>query len=121
MYRERTKEDLFPQCPVRHIIARISDKWSMLALSMLGTGTMRFSELRREMPDISQKVLTSTLRTLEQDGYVRRTVYASVPPRVEYSLTARGQSLLPHIDALVCWAKENMAGILKDRQANGKA
>ncbi len=116
MYRERMKEDLFPNCPIRNILARISDKWSLLVLFMLNkNGVMRFSNLRHEIPDISQKVLTGTLRTLEVDGYINRTVYAEVPPRVEYALTQRGISLLPHIDSLIGWAKENMADIIKDR------
>ncbi len=116
MYRERMKEDLFPNCPIRNILARISDKWSLLVLFTLNNkGVMRFSSLRHEIPDISQKVLTGTLRTLEVDGYITRTVYAEVPPRVEYALTQRGMSLLPHIDSLIGWAKENMAEIIKDR------
>ncbi len=116
MYRERMKEDLFPACPIRTILARISDKWSILVLFTLNNkGVMRFSQLRHEIPDISQKVLTGTLRTLEVDGYITRKVYAEVPPRVEYALTQRGLSLLPHIDSLIGWAKENMADILRDR------
>ncbi len=118
MYKEKHKEDLFPDCPVRQILARISDKWSLLVLYTLERhSVMRFSELRREIPDVSQKVLTDTLRTLEEDGYITRKVYAEVPPRVEYSLTERANSLLPHIDALIEWAKRNMAAILKDRQS----
>ena len=76
---------------------------------------MRFNELRKSIPDISQKVLTTTLRMLEEDGFVRRKVYAEVPPRVEYSLTDRALSLLPYIDGLIAWAKENMEEILKER------
>ncbi len=117
MYRERTKEDLFPNCPIRNILARISDKWSLLVLYTLSNhNVLRFNALLREIPDISQKVLTNTLRTLEEDGYISRTVFAEVPPRVEYALTERGQSLLPHIDSLIVWAKANMAAIMKDRQ-----
>lgn len=79
---------------------------------------MRFGELRRAIPDVSQKMLTTTLRTLEEDGFVTRTVYPEVPPRVEYALTARAHSLFPHIQALIGWAKENMERILEDRQKN---
>lgn len=78
---------------------------------------MRFKELQREIPDISQKMLTVTLRTLEEDGYVTRTIYPEVPPRVEYALTERTKSLLPHINALIGWALENMDAIMNDRKA----
>lgn len=113
---------MFPDCPIRHILARISDKWSLLVLYTLETsGIMRFKALQRSIPDISQKMLTSTLRTLEMDGYVSRKVYAEVPPRVEYALTERALSLLPHINALTDWAKANMAAILKDRTGRRKS
>ena len=77
---------------------------------------MRFNALQKNIPDISQKMLTVTLRTLEEDGFVRRQVYAEVPPRVEYSLTDRAISLLPHINSLITWAKDNMDAILVDRE-----
>ena len=103
-------------CPVRDVLSRFGDRWSVLVLVTLGAnGTMRFNEIHRTIEDISQRMLTVTLRTLEQDGLVRRKVYAEVPPRVEYSLTERGRSLLPHIEGLVGWALENMPGILDDR------
>lgn len=76
---------------------------------------MRFNQLRRAIPDISQKVLTTTLRTLEVDGLVRRQVFAEVPPRVEYSLTERALSLIPLVDSLISWATDNMADIVRDR------
>ena len=81
---------------------------------------VRFKELQREIPDISQKMLTVTLRTLEDDGYVTRTVYPEVPPRVEYALTERARSLLPHINALIEWALENIDAIIKDRRKANK-
>ncbi len=119
VYKDRQKEDVFPDCPVRHILSRISDKWSLLVLYTLEQqGKLRFKALQREIPDISQKMLTGTLRTLEEDGYVNRKVYAEIPPRVEYSLTERAQSLLPLIDSLIEWAKLNMADILKDRRSH---
>ena len=99
---------MFPDCPIRNILARISDKWSLLVLYMLdrpGKGVVRFKQLLRDIPDISQKMLTVTLRTLEEDGYVNRKVYPEVPPRVEYSLTPLGQSLAPVIDALKAWGE----------------
>lgn len=114
---EKIKEELFPQCPIRNILARIGDKWSLLVLYTLNNqpAAMRFNALQREIPDISQKMLTNTLRTLEEDGFVLRTVYAEVPPRVEYSLTERAYSLLPCVNSLISWAKDNMVAILKDR------
>ena len=103
------------------MLARIGDKWSMLVLYTLKQGSvLRFSELRRRIPDISQKMLTSTLRTLEEDGYVTRRVYPEVPPRVEYELTARGRSFLPCIDNLISWAQDNMEAILRDRRRRHK-
>ena len=116
--KEQLEEYIFPDCPIRNVLARISDKWSLLVLYMLHThqNTLRFNALRHVIPDISQKMLTNTLRSLEKDGFISRKVYAEVPPRVEYSLTERALSLLPHVDALILWAKENMAAILKDRE-----
>lgn len=114
-------EELFPSCPIRNILSRFSDKWSLLVLYTLNLqSTMRFNALRREIPDISQKMLTNTLRTLEEDGLVTRTIYAEVPPRVEYSITDRTRSLLPHVNSLIDWAKENMPAILRDRESHGK-
>lgn len=114
-------EELYPECPIRNILARFSDKWSLLILYTLNQQpTMRFSSLRREIPDISQKMLTNTLRTLEEDGFVTRTVYAEVPPRVEYSITDRTRSLFPHVNSLIGWAKDNMPAILKDRACFGR-
>lgn len=115
------KEEVHPACPIRTILARFSDKWSLLILYTLTLQpTMRFNALRKEIPDISQKMLTNSLRTLEEDGLVTRTVFAEVPPRVEYSITDRTRSLLPHISALIDWAKQNMSAILHDRTAFNK-
>lgn len=103
-------------CPVRNILSRVGDKWSMLVLLTLhANGVMRFNEIHRSLGDISHRMLTVTLRTLEADGLVCREVYAEVPPRVEYRLTERGLSLLPHIFGLVEWAQSNKAAILSDR------
>ena len=115
------QNELYPDCPIRNILARISDKWSILVLFTLNqSALMRFNALQKNIPDISQKMLTVTLRTLEEDGFVKRQVYAEVPPRVEYSLTDRAISLLPHINSLIVWAKENMDAILTDRIHNRK-
>lgn len=115
-------ETMFPDCPIRNILSRVSDKWSLLVLYTLNLqGTMRFKALQRELPDISQKMLTSTLRTLVEDGYVHRVAYAEVPPRVEYSLTDRALSLLPHLQALTSWATQNMDAIMNDRKHLARA
>ena len=119
MDRTTVKNAVFPDCPIRNILARLCDKWSLLVIFTLdrsGEPTMRFKALQRAIPDISQKMLTVTLRTLEEDGYVTRTVYPEVPPRVEYALTERTRSLLPHIDALIGWALENKDAIMDDRR-----
>lgn len=121
MVRTGIQNELHPNCPIRNILAGISDKWSILVLFTLNqSALMRFNALQKNIPDISQKMLTVTLRTLEEDGFVKRQVYAEVPPRVEYSLTDRAISLLPHINSLIVWAKENMNAILTDRIHNRK-
>ena len=121
MVRTEIQNELYPDCPIWNILARISDKWSILVLFTLNqSALMRFNALQKNIPDISQKMLTVTLRTLEEDGFVKRQVYAEVPPRVEYSLTDRAISLLPHINSLIVWAKENMDAILTDRIHNRK-
>ena len=119
MARTEIQNELYPDCPIRNILARISDKWSILILFTLNQSELlRFNAFQKNIPDISQKMLTVTLRTLEEDGFVKRQVYAEVPPRVEYSLTDRATSLLPHINSLIMWAKENMDAILMDRTNN---
>ena len=113
------EDALFPDCPIRNILSRLCDKWSLLVIYTLnkaGKETIRFKELQRTIPDISQKMLTVTLRTMEEDGYVNRTVFPEVPPRVEYTLTERAKSLLPHINSLISWAIENKDAIMKDRR-----
>jgi len=103
-------------CPIRSVLDRFGDKWSMLAILILGeTEKLRFNELHKAIGDVSQKMLTVTLRTLETDGLVRRTVFAEIPPRVEYNLTERGRSLLPHLHSLAEWAAENMPAIHRSR------
>ena len=112
------KETVFTDCPIRNVLARISGKWSLLVLYTLdrnGMSPMRFNQLRRAIPDISQKVLTTTLRTLETDGLICRKVFAEVPPRVEYSLTERALTLIQLVDSLINWAADNMADIVRDR------
>lgn len=121
MKRNEIIDELVPDCPIRNILARISDKWSLLVLYTLNQEpTMRFNTLQKSIPDISQKMLTVTLKTLEEDGFVNRKVYAEVPPKVEYSLTDRAISLLPCINTLIAWAKENMEDIIQDRKKSKK-
>ena len=104
-------------CPIRDVLSRLGDKWSMLVLITLNAnGTMRFSDIHKTIEDVSQRMLTVTLRTLESDGLVERKVYAEGPPRVEYCLTDTGGTLIPHIEGLVEWALENMDTILEHRQ-----
>ncbi|MCM1301069.1 MAG: helix-turn-helix transcriptional regulator [Alistipes senegalensis] len=113
-----TKRNYSGFCPVRNILARIGDKWSMLVLCAVHENDgIRFGDLYRSIPDISQKMLTSTLRTLESEGYLSRKVYPEAPPRVEYSLTPLGRTLIPHIDALVGWALSHRAEIEAARQS----
>lgn len=115
------RDVLVPDCPIRNILSRIGDKWSVLTIYTLSAnGTMRFKALQHEIPDISQKMLTTTLRTLEEDGLVTRKIYPQVPPKVEYTLTERAHSLIPHINTLISWAKENMQSIFDDRIRNKK-
>ena len=117
MNRTEVRDALFPRCPIRNVLSRIGDKWSMLVLFTLeDTSCQRFKQLQRNIPDISQKMLTATLKTLEADGLVRREAYAEVPPRVEYSLSDKGRSLLPLINNLLAWAIENMDGIIASRE-----
>lgn len=121
MERNFNKNELYPDCPIRNILNRISDKWTLLVLYTLnwnehnGHESMRFRDISAELQDISQKMLVLTLRTLESDGLVKREVYAEVPPRVEYRLTERAHSLFPIINQLIQWAKDHMEEILLDR------
>ena len=92
---------------ISEVLARVGDKWTVLVVSLLGDGPMRFSQLRRAVDGISQKMLTTTLRNLERDGFCTRTVFATVPPRVEYELTELGRDLLVPVKALGDWAVAN--------------
>lgn len=107
----RTRKAVLPEnalCPIRNILDRVSDRWSLLILRALGQkGCQRFTVLRREIADVSPRVLAQTLRRLEQDGYVKRTVHPTIPPRVEYELTVLGRSLLAAVQPLIAWAKNN--------------
>jgi DNA-binding HxlR family transcriptional regulator len=100
---------------VSEVLARIGDKWSVLVVSTLGDGPKRFNQLRKALGSISQRMLTLTLRALERDGLVTRTVYPTVPPRVEYALTKLGRSLLDPVSELSLWARKHRAAIAEAR------
>lgn len=103
-------------CPIRNVLDRIGDQWSLLLLDALARRMMRFNELQRETGDISRQMLSRTLKRLEQDGLISRTVHAEVPPRVEYALTDLGRSFLQPMQALVAWAEANHPAILEARR-----
>ena len=116
------KNSIAQLCPVRNVVSRFGNKWSMLVLLLLQeNGALRFNQLGRLIPDISAKVLSSTLRTLEADALVHRTVYPEVPIRVEYTLTPTGQELVPLLQNLTAWALRNMPSILRHRRRFEKA
>lgn len=102
-------------CRLRDLLDRIGDKWSLLVVELLGEGTRRFTELKREIDGISQRMLTRTLRHLERDGLVTRTVHPVVPPRVDYALTPLGTSLLEAIAPLVGWSRTHRAEVVEAR------
>jgi len=117
MKTNEIRNALYPNCPIRNVLSRVGDKWSMLILFTLENHlTIRFKELQRNIPDISQKMLTATLKALEADGLISREVFPEVPPRVEYALTEKGKSLLPLIDNLLTWASNNMEDIIASRE-----
>ncbi len=117
MAKNIEKYSLVEICPIRNVVARFGNKWAFLVIMLLSeNGTTRFNQLRKLIPDISTKMLSSTLSVLEADGLVSRKVYPEVPPRVEYALTATGQSLVPLILQLTEWAQSHMQSILQHRK-----
>ena len=117
MRRKEETGTIIEMCPVRNVIARFGNKWALLTVLIIGEqGVVRFSELSRLIPDVSSRVLSSTLRTLEADGFIDRKVYAVVPPKVEYRLTEVGKSLLPLIRQLTDWAQTNMKKVMAHRK-----
>lgn len=115
----RATDQSLADCPVRDVLDRIGDKWSVLLLLTLAERPHRFGALRRAVPDISQRMLTQTLRDLGKDGFLRRTVHPTIPPSVEYALTPLGESLLTPLLALVRWADEHHAAIRAARVQAG--
>lgn len=117
MRRKEEKNTIIEICPVRNVIARFGNKWTLLVILILSENkVLRFSELKKMIPDVSSRMLSSTLRTLEADGLVSRKVYPEVPPKVEYSLTETGLSLVPFIVQLTEWAQKHMKSIVKHRE-----
>lgn len=117
MRRKEEKNTIIEICPVRNVIARFGNKWALLVILILSENkVLRFSELKKMIPDVSSRMLSSTLRTLEADGLVSRKVYPEVPPKVEYSLTKTGLSLVPFIVQLTEWAQKHMKSIVKHRE-----
>lgn len=117
MRRKEEKNTIIEICPVRNVIARFGNKWALLVILILSENkVLRFSELKKMIPDVSSRMLSSTLRTLEADGLVSRKVYPEVPPKVEYSLTETGLSLVPFIIQLTEWAQKHMKSIVKHRE-----
>ena len=117
MRRKEEKNTIIEICPVGNVIARFGNKWYLLVIMILSENkVLRFSELKKMIPDVSSRMLSSTLRTLEADGLVSRKVYPEVPPKVEYSLTETGLSLVPFIVQLTEWAQKHMKSIVKHRE-----
>lgn len=117
MRRKEEKNTIIEICPVRNVIAHFGNKWALLVILILSENkVLRFSELKKMIPDVSSRMLSSTLRTLEADGLVSRKVYPEVPPKVEYSLTETGLSLVPFIVQLTEWAQKHMKSIVKHRE-----
>ncbi|HEY3388828.1 MAG TPA: helix-turn-helix domain-containing protein [Prolixibacteraceae bacterium] len=104
----------YPTCPIRNVMCRFGDKWSLLILFSLPTdGKLRYKELLKAVPDISQKMLSSTLKRLEEDHLIFRKAYAEIPPRVEYSLTEMGKSLMPVLYQMIGWSQEHFEEVTK--------
>ncbi len=117
MRKKEQLNSIIEICPVRNVVARFGNKWALLVILVLSeNGPIRFNELGRKIPDISSRVLSATLRTLDADGLIVRDFYQEVPPRVEYSLSETGRSLVPIILQLTEWAQKNMKTIIDHRQ-----
>ena len=112
--------DLDDDCPTREVLDRVGDKWSVLVIVLLGQRTHRFNELHRAVEGISQRMLTLTVRALERDGLVKRTVFPTVPPRVDYELTDLGRTLLVPLGALSAWANDHRGDIQAAREKHDR-
>ena len=120
--KRSTLVDAFdPNCPIRNILARFSEKWGLLVIYTLTLKpTTRFNELRKEIPDISARMLSATLNTLVADGLVERHSFNTVPPTVDYSISPIGKSLVPYLESIIGWAKEYTEQIMKHRIESSK-
>ena len=114
---ERHEElEAAPACPIRDVLDRVGDQWTLLVLGALSKRTLRFNELKREIGDVSQHMLARTLKRLEEDGLVSRTLFTVIPTRVDYALTPLGQSFLQPLDVLIAWANTHHPVILEARR-----
>lgn len=121
MIRKEIKKDFdMADCGVRNLLDRFGDKWSLMVIDFLSEGTLRYSELDNKIQSISQKMLTVTLKSLETDGLISRKVYPQIPPKVEYTLTSLGESLIPAIAMMKKWALDNTPAILAARNRVNK-
>ena len=114
---EANLADFVAYCPIRSVLDRLGDRWTLLVLVELGKGTRRFSELRRAIPDISPRMLSMTVRRLEEDGMVTRKVFPTVPPKVEYTMTHLGESFVAALNGMILWALENRDEVIAARKA----
>ena len=113
----KEKNSIMEICPIRNVVARFGNKWALLLIVILNeNANTRFNQIRKLVPDISTKMLSNTLQILEADGLVKRKVFPEVPIRVEYTLSKRGKSLVPIINTLTEWARQNMAEIITSRK-----
>lgn len=117
MTLHKSKDPRSRLCPIRDVLDRLSDRWSLLVIHELEGGTLRFTELKNRIGDVSQRMLAQTLRRLEQDGLVSREVFPTVPPRVEYTLTPLGHSLLKPLRSMIEWAVDNHEAVRAARAA----
>ena len=117
MTMHRPVADFAPHCPIRDVLDRLGDRWTLLVLIELQQGTLRFSALKKRIVDISPRMLAQTVRQLEYDGLVRRTMYPTIPPKVEYNLTPLGHSMLKPVGALIDWASANHDAVRAARAA----
>ena len=121
MSEKKIRADLYaPMCPSRGVLDHVTSRWGVLVLvALLADGTHRFSELRRKVGGVSEKMLSQTLHLLEEDGFVRREAYPEVPPRVEYSLTPMGREVAEHIEVLTDWIEDNLPRVFAARERQG--
>jgi DNA-binding HxlR family transcriptional regulator len=117
MTLHKPKGRLAELCPIRDVLDRVSDRWSVLVMHELSEGTLRFGELKARIEDVSQRMLAQTLRRLEEDGLVARKVFPTIPPRVDYTLTKLGHSLLIPVQGMMQWAAENQKAVRAARRA----